>query len=224
MKYLIFVCLLLVSLQAKVHVVQEMLHTEHNVTSWIEIKNKNLTRQKHDYSCGSASLATILKYYYGQNITEKEILDAVMQMKGLTEENVRQKYKEVNGLSFLDLSVFAKEKGFKALGLALDMEALKKLQVPVILYVKIRNSEHFTVYKGMDDMYAYLADPSMGNTKVRLSKFKEMFYQREDLAFPGKLLAILPLSKKLVTNQDFMKHPKSSRMIYEVIETMSLSH
>jgi len=213
-----------VSLQAKVHVVQEMLHTEHNVTSWIEIKNKNLTRQKHDYSCGSASLATILKYYYGQNITEKEILDAVMQMKGLTEENVRQKYKEVNGLSFLDLSVFAKEKGFKALGLALDMEALKKLQVPVILYVKIRNSEHFTVYKGMDDMYAYLADPSMGNTKVRLSKFKEMFYQREDLAFPGKLLAILPLSKKLVTNQDFMKHPKSSRMIYEVIETMSLSH
>ena len=224
MKYLIFICLCVVSLQAKIHVVQDMLHLEHNLTSWIEIKNKNLIRQKYDYSCGSASLATILKHYYGQDITEKEILDTVMKMKGVTKENVRQKYKEVNGLSFLDLSVFSKDKGFKALGLALDMEALKKLQVPVILYVKIRNGEHFTVYKGMDDMYAYLADPSMGNTKVRLSKFKEMFYQREDLAFPGKLLAILPLSKKLVINQDFMKHPKSSRMIYEVIETMSLSH
>ena len=211
-------------ISAKVHVMQNMLHIEHNLTSWIEIKNKNLTRQKHDYSCGSASLSTIFKYYYGQDIGEKEILDAVMKMKGLTEENIRQKYKEAKGLSFLDLSSFTQDKGFKALGIALDIEALKKLKIPVILYVKIRNSEHFTVYKGMDDKYAYLADPSMGNTKIRLSKFKEMFYQREDLAFPGKLLAILPLANNIVANKDFMKTQKSSLLIYEVIDTMNLSH
>ena len=205
-------------LYGKVQIFNNDIHLEHNLTSWIEIKNRNLTRQKEDYSCGSASLATILKHYYGQDVSEKEILDAVMKMKGVTRETIVKKYKELNGLSFLDLSVYAKEKGFKALGLALDMDALKKLQTPVILYVKIRNSEHFTVYKGMDDMYAYLADPSMGNTKVRLPKFREMFYQREDLEFPGKILAILPLSTKIQGNQDFMKKIKQSNLIYESIK------
>jgi len=209
-------------LYGKVQIFNNDIHLEHNLTSWIEIKNRNLTRQKEDYSCGSASLATILKHYYGQDVSEKEILDAVMKMKGVTRETIVKKYKELNGLSFLDLSVYAKEKGFKALGLALDMDALKKLQTPVILYVKIRNSEHFTVYKGMDDMYAYLADPSMGNTKVRLPKFREMFYQREDLEFPGKILAILPLDTTAQANQDFMKKIKQSNLIYESIKMRML--
>jgi len=204
-------------LHAKVHILQNDMNIKKSVTSWIEIKNKNLTRQKEDYSCGSASLATILKYYYGKDITEKQILDSVMKMKGVTRESTLKEYKEANGLSFLDLSTIVNKKGFKALGLALDMDALKKLQIPVILYVKIRKSEHFTVYKGMDDRYAYLADPSMGNTKVRLSKFKEMFYQREDLAYPGKILAILPLSNSIIAHKDFMTFPKASSLVYKSI-------
>ena len=218
MKKLLFVgCSLLIVIQAKVHILQNDMNIKKGVISWIEIKNKNLTRQKYDYSCGSASLSTILKYYYYQNISEKQILESVMKMKGITKENIVKKYKEDNGLSFLDLSSFVKDKGFKALGLALDMDALKKLQIPVILYVKIRKSEHFTVYKGMDDRYAYLADPTMGNTKVRLSKFKEMFYQREDLAYPGKILAILPLSETIVAHKDFMIFPKASSLVYKSI-------
>jgi len=216
MKKLLFLlpfCLL----HANIHIVQGDVNIKKPLTSWIEIKNKSLTRQKEDYSCGSASLATILKYYYGEDITEKQILDSVMKMKGVTRESTLKEYKEANGLSFLDLRTIAQKKGFKALGLALDMDALKKLQIPVILYVKIRNSEHFTVYKGMDERYAYLADPSMGNTKVRLSKFKEMFYQREDLAYPGKILAILPLSNIVTTNKDFMRFPKASPLIYKSI-------
>jgi len=216
MKKLLFLlpfCLL----HANIHIVQGDVNIKKPITSWIEIKNKSLTRQKEDYSCGSASLATILKYYYGEDITEKQILDSVMKMKGVTRESTLKEYKEANGLSFLDLRTIAQKKGFKALGLALDMDALKKLQIPVILYVKIRNSEHFTVYKGMDERYAYLADPSMGNTKVRLSKFKEMFYQREDLAYPGKILAILPLSNIVTTNKDFMRFPKASPLIYKSI-------
>lgn len=214
--YLILILLSLWS-HATVHIVQDTMHIEKNVKSWIEIKNKNLTRQNHDYSCGSASLSTIMTYYYDQNMTEKEILDAVMKMKGITQENIVQKSKEENGLSFLDLSTFSQRKGFKALGLALDMDALSKLQMPVILYVKIRNNEHFTVYKGMDDRYAYLADPSFGNTKVRISKFKEMFYQREDIKYPGKILAILPLGKNLQTNKKFMQIEKHSNVLYDSI-------
>jgi len=221
MKKLLFL-LTFCLLHADTHIVQSDINIKKQITSWIEIKNKNLTRQKEDYSCGSASLATILKYYYGQDITEKQILDSVMKIKGVTRDSTLKEYKEANGLSFLDLSTIADKKGFKALGLALDMDALKKLQIPVILYVKIRKSEHFTVYKGMDERYAYLADPSMGNTKVRLSKFKEMFYQRKDLEHPGKILAILPLSTKVESSKNFMTFPKASSLVYKSIGSQLL--
>ena len=190
------------------------------IKSWIEFKNENLTRQNYDYSCGSASLSTILKYYYDLNVSEKDILDDVLKQKGF---DITKKEKLEDGdtsLSFFDLAKFSQQKGFKALGLALDLKSLKKLKAPVILYVKIRKDEHFTIYKNMDDRYVYLADPSFGNMKIRLSKFKEMFYQRDDLKYPGKILAIVPLSKERVKaiNKNFMKIKKSSNFVYETIK------
>ena len=219
MKILFYVAMIVSLLGAKVHVVNENLTIDVPAKSWIEIKNKHLTRQKEDYSCGSAALSTILTYYYDQNVTEKEILDAVMKMKGLTRQSTLAEYKKANGLSFLDLSLFAFSKGFRALGLALDIKALKKLKIPVILYVKVRNNEHFTVFKGMDSQYAYLADPSFGNTKIKLSKFKEMFYQREDLRHPGKVLAIFPPKGGAKQDKSFMKLPTNSQFIEDVIRS-----
>lgn len=219
MKNLLLILTLTYALEAKVHMLTEDINMAVDVKSWIKIKNQHLTRQNHDYSCGSASLSTILTHYYKQDITEKEILDAVMNMKGLTENSSLEEYKKANGLSFLDLSIFAFSKGFRAIGLALDMESLKKLKIPVILYVKIRNSEHFSVLKGMDEKYAYLADPSFGNTKIKLSKFKEMFYQRDDLRHPGKVLAIFPPKVDTTKDISFIRLPKSSKLIEDVIRS-----
>ena len=190
------------------------------IKSWIEFKNENLTRQNYDYSCGSASLSTILKYYYNLDISEKEILDTILESKGLQKEDKKEFEDGDMTLSFFDLAKYTKDKGFKAIGLALDLESLKKLKAPVILFVKIRKSEHFTIYKNMDKNYVYLADPNFGNIKVKISKFKEMFYQRDDLQYPGKLLAIVPVSDKQKENikQSFMKIQKSSNFIYDNIK------
>ncbi len=122
--------LLLALINAKVVMTNGSIRVEKNITSYIEIKNRNLVRQKEDYSCGSASLATILKYYYNYDISERDILDMVMKLKGITKDNFVQKIKENGGLSFLDLSFVAKSKGFKALGLAMDYNTLTKLKAP----------------------------------------------------------------------------------------------
>ena len=90
------------------------------------------------------------------------------------------------------------------------------------MLVKIRKNKHFTVFKGIDERYVYLADPSFGNSKIKISKFKEMFYQRDDLKHPGKLLAILPLNKSTSMNKKFMEIQKSSNFIYDMIKTNSL--
>jgi predicted double-glycine peptidase len=163
-----------------------------NVKSWIEFKNDKLTRQKYDYSCGSAALSTLLNYYYDVNISETMILESVFEAKGIMQEDsLLESHERDNGLSFYELSRYASTQGFKAVGIALGMEELKKLQIPVIVFVKIRKQEHFTVLKKMDDKLVYLADPSFGNIRVSHAKFKEMFFQREDKNNPGKILAIL---------------------------------
>ncbi len=206
-------------LLANINIIQKEFHINKSIKSWIEFKNENLTRQEFDYSCGSGALSTIMKYYYNQNISEKNVLDAVLEAKGIGKEQKKELEDTNMNLSFLDLSEYVKIKGFKALGLALDLESLKKLKIPVILFVKIRKNEHFTVFRGMDDTNVYLADPTFGNTKIKISKFKEMFYQRNNLKYPGKLLAILPTneSQKKKINSDFMNIHKSSDMVYDVI-------
>ena len=71
----------------------------------------------------------------------------------------------------------------------------------------------------------------VGNSKIKISKFKEMFYQRDDLKHPGKLLAIYfastlkrqsHLSKSTTMNKKFMEIQKSSNFIYDVIKTNTL--
>lgn len=194
-----------------------------SIKSWSEIKDTEVTRQQYDYSCGSASLSTILSYYYNIPISEKEILDSILKAKGIDinkkeEIQYNDEFRQKSELSFLDLSEYAKQKGFKALGLALDLESLTKLKAPVIMYVKVRDNEHFTVYKGMDAYFVYLADPSFGNIKVSKSKFQEMFYQRKDLSYPGKILAFVPNDTQVTINQDFIKKQEKEQFLYEVIK------
>ena len=162
------------------------------VKSWIEFKNERLIRQNYDYSCGSAALATILSHYYDTNISEQMILAGILEIKGVTKEvSALENQEGNNGLSFYDLSQYVSSHGFKAIGIALGIEELRKLQIPVIVFVKIRKREHFTVLKKMDEKYAYLADPSFGNIRVSHAKFKEMFFQRNDEQNQGKILVIL---------------------------------
>ena len=217
----IFLLILTNFLIADVQIYQKEFTINKPIKSWIEIKNKDLTRQDYDYSCGSASLSTILKYYYNLDIGEKDILDDILESKGLNKKNKKKFEDSDMTLSFFDLAKYINKKGFKAVGLALDFKSLSKLKAPVILFVKIRKSEHFTIYKNMDKNYVYLADPSFGNIKVKVSKFKEMFFQREDLKYPGKILAIIPKTEIQKTNikENFMIKKKSSNFIYENINT-----
>jgi predicted double-glycine peptidase len=189
-----------------------------HITSWIELRDKGLVRQVYDYSCGASSLSTILKYFFNDEIDEKEILDVILKSKGMdNKENLEDKD---FCLSFHDLEKFISLKRYKAIGLALPVESLKQLKIPAIVFVKIRRKEHFSVYKGMDEQFVYLADPSFGNIKVRISKFQEMFATRGDDKHPGKILVFVPLDKDKgeQVNKEFMAIPEGSGFVYNVIK------
>lgn len=62
--------------------------------------------QQFDNSCGSASLATILTYFYGAPISEKQVMDLIG--------------KDAKMASFADLARVATQKVFGACGLAMN--------------------------------------------------------------------------------------------------------
>lgn len=78
----------------------------------------------------------------------------------------------------------------------------------------------------MDDRYVHLADPSFGNMKLRIDKFKEEFYTRGDSAHPGKVLVLIPQNeeKKKNINEEFMETSKGSGLVYEVIKDRAVTN
>jgi predicted double-glycine peptidase len=53
------------------------------VRNWKALRDERIVKQDLDYSCGAASLATLLNYYYGQHLTEAQILAALDQGDGM---------------------------------------------------------------------------------------------------------------------------------------------
>lgn len=137
------------------------------VVSIRETRYKNMVSQKYDFSCGAASLATILKYGYGiEEIKEEEIAKDMIE-KG-DQEKIREK-----GFSLLDMKKYAERQGYQANGYKVKSENLPKLKIPVIVLLNTRGYKHFVVLKGIKDGRAYLADPALGNRSVPAKEFVE---------------------------------------------------
>lgn len=48
-----------------------------SVKSWKTLRDAGIDKQDLDFSCGAASLATLLNNQYGQNVTEEALLKAM---------------------------------------------------------------------------------------------------------------------------------------------------
>lgn len=148
-----------------------------SVQSWKARRDFNIVKQDLDYSCGAASVATLLNNFYGQAFTEEEILNKPdkAQMRA----------------SFEDMRRIMPGLGFEAKGYALSLEQLSRLKIPVIVYLKYRKDGHFSVLRGISGNTVLPADPSLGHISMGRAQFLDAWQTRSgDLA--GKILAVLP--------------------------------
>jgi hypothetical protein len=141
------------------------------VWSWRELKDKNVVMQVRDYSCGAASLCTLLKYYWGDNINEQRILNELDKM--LTPAERKDRIQE--GLSLTDLRKVCVKLGYLASIGTLTFEQLSQSKIPVLVGMKIGKFYHFAVYRGTDGYYVYLADPARGNIRGTVQEFVEIW-------------------------------------------------
>jgi predicted double-glycine peptidase len=138
------------------------------IGSWRERRDRNVVRQQLDYSCGAAALATLIRYYFGEDTSEDRILAGILG--SMTAEEVVDR--EANGLSLLDLRLQAERMGYQAAGVRLNLAALPKLAGPVIVHLEGDDYKHFAVLKGVRADRIFLADPSLGNVRRSVDRFE----------------------------------------------------
>jgi predicted double-glycine peptidase len=155
---------------------------QRGVWSWRELKDKNVVKQNRDYSCGAASLCTLLKYYWGDNVTEQKILDEVDKMLTPAERKERIQ----NGLSLTDLRRVCVKLGYVASIGTLSFDQLSQSKIPVLVGLKIGKFYHFAVYRGTDGYWVYLADPARGNVRGPIKDFVDAWQKNAILVVAKK--------------------------------------
>ena len=132
-----------------------------------QLRDQYVVKQQRDYSCGAAALATLMIYYFGDETSERNILDVLVA--GLTPDELKGKQK--SGFTLLDLRRVAQTKGYQAAGFKLTSDQLKQLATPVIVFVQPFGYKHFAVLRGIDRGRVFLADPSRGNLRMSMGRF-----------------------------------------------------
>lgn len=156
------------------------------VVTWSELKYQNVVMQKRDYSCGAASLATILRYYWGKDIQEIDILEALE--RSLKPQALKDRVE--NGLTMADLKVVSDRMGFDAaVGKLSGVEKLAESKIPVIVTIQVEpDLSHFVVYRGSANGFVYLADPVLGNVRMSECEFARVWIGKAVfvVTLPGK--------------------------------------
>ncbi|WP_200762612.1 C39 family peptidase [Nitrosophilus alvini] len=166
------------------------------VKSATELKTKNIVKQKHDFSCGSAAVATLFKYYLNDPVTEEQVI------KGLFHFGNKKKIIENRGFSLLDIKKLANALGYKVGGYKTDVEGLVTLGKPAIVTIVIGNYKHFVVFRGVHKNRVFLADPALGNTIVSVKKFEKMWYKNIALIIEPK--GNRKLDKLAISDEDLV--------------------
>jgi len=178
-----------------------------SIKSWKEMRDFGIEKQDLDYSCGSASVATILRSFYGLDVYEKDILDEI------------EKIGNDGTASFSDLEKVVQVFDFKGIGLSVSFEKLKSIKIPAIVYLRYRGLDHFSVIRGVSKTgTVWLGDPSWGNRKFTEFQFKKVWETRDDEKLKGKILLIIPQDKSIATlDKDFFHPPQVNNTAIELL-------
>jgi predicted double-glycine peptidase len=170
------------------------------VPHYIEIRNRNIVMQQRDFSCGAACLATICRYYWGDDVTEEMVLEEVDKL--LTAEETEDRIK--NGLAMSDLRRAAVKLGYQSVVGTTTFAKLGEMKVPAIVGIQPSGHKHFVVLKGTFGPWVYLADPIRGNIRMPAWEFSQQWQKKAILVVykPGaKVKTNTPLN---LTEADIM--------------------
>lgn len=138
------------------------------VFSLREVRFATTVRQRYDFSCGSAALATLLSFHYGMPVSEQAVFEAMLGQGDAG--RIRQE-----GFSLLDMKRLLEARGFQADGFRQPLTRLAEAGLPAIALISDNGYRHFVVVKGVRDGRVLLGDPSAGTRVVTVAAFEAMW-------------------------------------------------
>ncbi|MCP4430182.1 MAG: C39 family peptidase [Gammaproteobacteria bacterium] len=186
------------------------------ITPYSELRQHNLIRQGWDTSCGAAAMATLMTFHHLKPVSEAAI--ALTLLRNTDPDRVRAR----GGFSLLDLKRYTQAVGYRGSGFGgMTLDDLENFAIPAILPIRIRNFDHFVVYRKRIGNRVLIGDPAFGNLTLKVAEFENMwqskvaFYvltQQEatQLAQSKRAINLSPMSplreELAIPNQDYSNH------------------
>lgn len=137
------------------------------VRPWVALRDSGIVKQRLEFSCGMASLATVLNRSYGRSLGEPElILEFVAKQSA-----ERKKRIETVGFSLRDLQQAAAMHKVTCKGYKMTLQGLRDTKGPVLLHLVIKGQRHFCVLGALGERDILLLDPARGRVRLPLDRF-----------------------------------------------------
>lgn len=160
--------------------------------SYRNIRYQGVVGQTSYYTCGPAAVATLLRYYYGINTSETEILELSHQAIKESGKNPE----DGKGINAFALQKALTSKGLLSRGIKIPPANLSDYfnrgGVPLILHVTIPQL-HYVLAVGMIGDWVIIADPSWGRKIIHLNDLIK------DKGFEG--ITLIPVTPRTLLSQ-----------------------
>ena len=141
------------------------------ITSFKEAKFKSIIRQQYDYSCGSATLASLLTFHYENPVSEQIVFSEMFR-------NGNQQKIQREGFSLLDMKRYLEKNGYQADGFRAELDKLTQAGVPAITIINTNGYLHFVLIQGVANNQVLVGDPAAGTKVYEQEKFESIWNRR----------------------------------------------
>jgi uncharacterized protein len=180
------------------------------VSSLLGRRYETVVRQRYDFSCGSAALATLLRFHYDDPQDEQSTF------LGMWRDGDRAQIRR-QGFSLLDMKRYLAQRGIPADGYELSLDQVVAARIPGIALIDFNGYRHFVVVKGVEGRTVILGDPSLGLRREDRRTFEKQ-WNGVYFALNGRL----PIANAHF-NQDVDRERAPSLRFYTEAEPLSLA-
>ena len=138
------------------------------MATMLDRKFYSVVRQRFDFSCGSAALATLMRYHYGINVGEEATFT------GMWDKGDRAAI-EKSGFSLLDMKRYLAAHELNTQGFKVTLDQIAQTGVPGIALTVTRGYRHFVVIKGVSADGVLVGDPSRGLVRYSRDDFGKIW-------------------------------------------------
>lgn len=139
-----------------------------DISTMLDRRFYTVVRQRFDFSCGSAALATLLHYHYGIPANEDTTFNGMWDNGD--QEAIRQ-----SGFSLLDMKRYLASIGLETQGFRVTLDQIAETRVPGIALTVTDGYRHFVVIKGVGPDAVLVGDPSRGLRHYTREEFTKIW-------------------------------------------------